>query len=50
MKMWHEKATVPIDVHPTRVEEMKRKGWTNQEPKQKATTKKPTEVNSDGES
>ena len=50
MMMWHEKATVPIDVHPTRVEEMKRKGWTDQEPKQKATTKKPTEVNSDGES
>lgn len=47
MKMWHKEATLPITVHPTRVEEMKRKGWTDKEPK-KATTKKPTEVNSDG--
>lgn len=49
MIMWHEDATVPIDVHPTRIEEMKRKGWTEEEPK-KATTKKPKEDNSDGES
>lgn len=47
MKMYHKNAEQPISVHPDRVEEMKRKGWTDTEPKsQKAKTKsvEPTEA------
>ena len=49
MKMYHKNAEQPISVQPDRVEEMKRKGWTEKKPA-KATSKKPetTEVIEDG--
>ena len=49
MQMYHKNAEQPIFVHPDRVEEMKRKGWTEKKPT-KATSKKPetTEVIEDG--
>ena len=34
MIMNHPESNFPIDVHPDRVEEMKRKGWTLDEPSQ----------------
>jgi len=32
MIMYHPESKYPIDVHPNRVEEMQRKGWTFDEP------------------
>lgn len=34
MIMYHPESNYPIDVHPSRVEEMKLKGWTESEPSQ----------------
>ena len=42
MLMYHKDSNYPIDVHPNRIEEMKRKGWTDTEPKPKKA--KPTEA------
>lgn len=45
MIMYHKNASV--DVHPSKIEEMKAKGWKAKKP----TTRKPKkEVNDDGES
>ena len=33
MKMTHPKAKQPIDVHPSQVETMKARGWTEIKPK-----------------
>lgn len=44
MKMFHKDSNYPIDVHPSRVEEMKRKGWTDTEPKPKKAKAQPTEA------
>lgn len=38
MKMYHKDAKESISVHPDRVEEMKRRGWTEKKPT-KATAK-----------
>ena len=48
MVMYHESTEFPIFAHPTRVEEMKRKGWT-EEPTM-AQTQPTDEVDNDGES
>ena len=44
MKMYHAESNFPIDVHPTRVEDMKRKGWTTDEPSQAKPKKAKTEA------
>lgn len=33
MLMYHPKATEPVDVHPSQVENMKAQGWTEEAPK-----------------
>ncbi len=48
MLMYHTSTEFPISVHPTRVEEMKRKGWT--EKPTKAQPQPTDEVDDDGES
>lgn len=49
MKMYHPESNYPIDVHPSRVEDMQRKGWTFKEPSQ-ANAVETLEENEDGES
>jgi hypothetical protein len=43
MKMYHQDSNYPIDVHPSRIDEMERKGWTQEptkaQPKRKAQSK-----------
>ena len=48
MKMYHAKAK-PIDVHPTRIDEMKRKGWKDK-PRKTKPSKATFEENQNGES
>lgn len=51
MKMYHKDAKESISVQPDRVEEMKRKGWTDTEPKKATAKPKATkEVIEDGNS
>ena len=51
MKMYHKDAKESISVHPDRVEEMKRKGWTESKPKKASSKPKATkEVIEDGNS
>jgi len=48
MIMYHKGSSDPVDVHPSKIEEMKAKGWKAKKP----TTRKPkkAEVIEDGES
>ena len=56
MKMYHPESNYPIDVHPSRIEDMQRKGWASEVPSQakpkKAKSKaiETVEENENGES
>jgi len=41
MKMFHKDSNYPIDVHPSRIEEMQRKGWTDKQPSPSKRKAKP---------
>lgn len=43
MKMFHKDSKEPVDVHPSQVETMKNRGWTEKQPSKNSTTqpKKP---------
>ena len=39
MLMFHKDAKQPVDVHPSQIENMRAKGWTDQAPKKKSSKK-----------